>query len=79
MPSFIGWACHGILKQNRTTSEFLLNSTQSLLFSTRLSIPTILAGLEYINQRFSNKEIYHLQDQEIFRFWWFHFVVKQDE
>lgn len=67
MPSFIGWACHGILKQNRTTSEFLLNSTQSLLFSTRLSIPTILAGLEYINQRFSNKEIYHLQDQEIFQ------------
>lgn len=66
MSTFISWCTYGMLKQDKSPSKEFENLVVSVLFATRLPKSTIIIALEYMNQRFSNKNFGDLKEQEIF-------------
>lgn len=66
MSTFLSWCGFGMLKQNRNPSKEFENLINSVLFATRLPKSTIIISLEYMNQRFSNKQFGELSESEIF-------------
>lgn len=66
MSTFLSWCTFGMLKQNRNPSKDFENLINSVLIATRLPKSTIIISLEYLNQRFSKKEIDLLNESEIF-------------
>ena len=66
MATFLSWCTYGMLKQDKTPTKEFENLIVSVLFATRLPKSTIIIALEYMNQRFSNKNFGDLLEQEIF-------------
>ncbi|CAH6722220.1 hypothetical protein CLIB1444_08S04566 [[Candida] jaroonii] len=66
MSTFLSWCTFGMLKQNRNPTKDFENLINSVLIATRLPKSTIIIALEYLNQRFSKKEIDSLNESEIF-------------
>lgn len=68
MAAFLSWCALGMLKQGRNPSIEFEQAIVSILNATRLPKLTILIALEYINQRFPNRETSLLNDNEVFTF-----------
>lgn len=66
MSSFLSWCSFGMLKQNRNPSKEFETLIHSLLVATRLPKSTIIISLEYMNQRFSDKSLDSLTENDIF-------------
>lgn len=66
MSTFLSWCSFGMLKQNRNPSKEFENLVLSVLYATRLPKSTIVIALEYMNQRFSNKNFNFLSESDIF-------------
>lgn len=66
MASFLSWCAFGMLKQGRNPSVEFELAIVSILNATRLPKSTIIIALEYINQRFCNRDVVLLNDNELF-------------
>ncbi|KAI5968200.1 CLG1 [Candida margitis] len=68
MSAFLGWCTFGMLKQNKSPSKDFECLVSSVLSATRLPKSTIMISLEYLNQRFSPKELPALPENVIFNY-----------
>lgn len=66
MTTFLSWCAFGMLKQNRNPTSEFESLVHSVLFATRLPKSTIIIALEYMNQRFSSKELEEMPESDIF-------------
>ncbi|CCE72794.1 Piso0_000388 [Millerozyma farinosa CBS 7064] len=66
MASFLGWCTFGMLKQDRNPSKDFDKLIKSVLYATRLPKSTIIVALEYLNQRFSSKNLGSLTESQVF-------------